>query len=374
MRGHIRERSPGRWAIVIDGRDVNGKRKRRWYSFAGTKRQAQLETARIIAEIQKGTAVEPSRLTVAQFLEQWLAHKKPQTALKTQERYASIVHPNISPAIGTVALTKLQPIMISAAYSAALTRLAPRTVCHVHRILKQALKQAVRWRLLPRNPCDDCDPPKLERREMRVWDVATITLALKLARPWCVYIPMVLAALCGLRRGEIAALRWRHVDLERGQLSVTESAEQTKAGVRYKPPKTGRGRTVAMPALVIAELRAHRLRQMQGLLRLGVRLTDDAFVCARQDGAAQQPQSITHAWDGFVASTKLPRIRFHDLRHSHATIMLVSNIHPKVVSERLGHSRVSLTLDTYSHMLPGMQEEAAAAIDAAFGTALDKPA
>ena len=205
---------------------------------------------------------------------------------------------------------------------------------------------------------------------MKVWDVATITLALKLARPWCVYIPMVLAALCGLRRGEIAALRWRHVDLERGQLSVTESAEQTKAGVRYKPPKTGRGRTVAMPALVIAELRAHRLRQIQDLLRLGVRLTDDAFVCARRDGAAQQPQSITHAWDDFVASTKLPRIRFHDLRHSHATIMLVSNIHPKVVSERLGHSRVSLTLDTYAHMLPGMQEEAAAAIDAAFGTAL----
>jgi hypothetical protein len=152
MKGHIRERSPGHWAVILDAQDAaTGRRKRRWHSFAGTKRQAQLECARLIAEIQKGTAVEPSRLTVAAFLEQWLAHKKPQTALKTQERYTSIVRANINPAIGTVALTKLQPIMISAAYSAALTRLAPRTVCHVHRILKQALKQAVRWRLLPRN-------------------------------------------------------------------------------------------------------------------------------------------------------------------------------------------------------------------------------
>jgi integrase len=119
---------------------------------------------------------------------------------------------NITPALGTVALSRLQPIQISAAYAAALTRLAPRTVHHMHRVLSQALKQAARWRLLPRNPCDDCDPPKVERKEMKVWDVATMATALELARPWRVHIPAVLAALCGLRRGEVAALRWRHVD------------------------------------------------------------------------------------------------------------------------------------------------------------------
>jgi integrase len=145
------------------------------------------------------------------------------------------------------------------------------------------------------------------------------------------------------------------------------------SGVRYKAPKTGKGRTVALPAMVVAELRAHRLHQAQALLKLGVRVTDDTFVCAREDGKPQQPNSIGHAWDRFLASTKLPRIRFHDLRHSHATAMLANNVHPKIVSERLGHSRVALTMDTYSHVIPGMQEEAAAAIDAAFGTALDKP-
>jgi len=373
MRGHIRERSPGHWAIILDMHDDMGKRKRRWHSFAGTKREAQKECARLITELEKGTATEPGRLTVAVFLERWLEYVKPHVAPKTVERYAGLVRANIIPAIGTIRLSKLQPITISAAYSAALAHLAPRTVQHMHRCLSQSLKQATRWRLLPRNPCDDCDLPRIERRDMKVWDVETISTALELARPWRVHIPVVLAALCGLRRGEIAALRWRHVDFDRAQLSVIESAEQTKAGgVRYKSPKNGKGRTVALPAIVVSELRAHRLRQAQDLLQLGVRLNDETFICAREDGEALQPNSIGHAWDRFLASTKLPRIRFHDLRHSHATIMLKSNIHPKIVSERLGHSRVALTMDNYSHVIPGMQEGAAAAIDAAFGTALDK--
>ncbi len=376
MKGHIRERSPGHWAIILDARDaVTGERRRRWHSFAGTKRQAQVHAAKLIAQLENGTAVEPSRLTVAAYLDRWLDHVKAQTSPKTHERYAGLVRANIKPALGAVVLTKLQPIQISAAYTTLLTRLSSRSVHHVHRVLSQALKQAVRWRLLPRNPADDVDAPKVERREMRVWDVATLATALELARARAssVYLPMTLAALCGLRRGEIAALRWRHLDLERAQLAVTESAEQTKAGVRYKAPKNGKGRTVALPAMVVTELRAHRLRQAQTLLKLGVRVTDDTFVCARADGEPQQPNSIGHAWDRFLASTKLPCIRFHDLRHSHATAMLASNVHPKIVSERLGHSRVALTMDTYSHVIPGMQEEAAAAIDAAFGMALDKP-
>lgn len=375
MRGHLRERSPGHWAIILDARDPKtGERKRRWRSFAGTKRQAQIECSRLIAELQNGAAVEPGKLTVAAYLARWLDHVRPQTSPKTHERYASFVRANIKPALGSMPLAKLAPMAISAAYAAALTRLAPRTVHHMHRVLSQALKQAVRWRLLPRNPCDDCDPPKVEPREMQVWDVATMTTALELARPWRVHIPVVLAALCGLRRGEIAALKWRHLDLDRAQMSVVESAEQTRSGVRCKAPKNGKGRTVALPAMVVAELRAHRLRQAEELLRLGVRLADGTFVCAREDGKPQQPNSIGHAWDRFLAgATELPRIRFHDLRHSHATVMLKSNVHPKIVSERLGHSRVALTMDTYSHVIPGMQEEAAAAIDAAFGAAVNKP-
>jgi integrase len=227
--------------------------------------------------------------------------------------------------------------------------------------------------MLPRNPCNDVDPPRVERPALTVWDVATMAEALERARSLRIFMPMLLAGMLGLRRGEIAALRWRHVDLDKSQVAIVESFEQTRLGVRIKAPKSGRGRKVALPARVVAELRAWRMKQAQELLRLGIRLNDNCFVCAGEDGQPIQPQSLTHAWHRFLVKTNLPRLRFHDLRHSHATHMLASGVHPKIASERLGHATVSLTLDTYSHVIPGMQEDAVARIDAAFAGAVGKP-
>jgi integrase len=239
MKGHIRERSPGRWAIILDVRDpVTGTRKRRWHSFKGTKRQAQIEAARLISELQNGTAVEPSRITVAQFLNEWLEHIEPQVAPRTHERYGEIVRTYLVPALGTTSLTKMQAMTISAAYAGMLSSgrrkgnggLSPRSVHHCHRILSQAFQQAVRWRMLSRNPCDDVDPPRIERRQLKVWDVATMADALERARSLRIFMPMLLAGMLGLRRGEIAALRWRHVDLDRAQVAIVESFEQTRLG------------------------------------------------------------------------------------------------------------------------------------------------
>ena len=381
MKGHLRERSPGHWAIVIDVRDPEtGKRKRRWHSFAGTKRQAQVECARLVAEIKTGMAVEPSRMTLAQFLERWLDYIKPQVAPRTHERYGEIVRTYLTPVLGTTLLTKLQAVAIGTAYAGMLSSgrrkgsggLSPRSVHHCHRILSQALQQAVRWRMLSRNPCDDVDPPRVERQTLNVWDVATMAEALECARSVRIFMPMLLAGMLGLRRGEIAALRWRHVNLDAAQVAVVESFEQTRQGIRLKAPKSGRGRKVALPVRVVAELRAWRTKQAQELLKLGIRLNDDCFVCAGEDGQPLQPQSLTHAWHRFLAGTKLPRLRFHDLRHSHATHMLASGVHPKIASERLGHASVGLTLDTYSHVIPGMQEDAVTRIDAAFAGAVSK--
>jgi integrase len=175
---------------------------------------------------------------------------------------------------------------------------------------------------------------------------------------------------------EIAALKWSSIDLDAGQLAVIESAEQTKAGVRYKPPKSGRSRTVALPATVIGELRAHRLRQAEELLRVGVRHSeDDDFVVAQGDGTPLRPHSLGQEWVRFLTRTPaLPRIRFHDLRHTHATHMLANGVHPKIASERLGHSKIGITLDLYSHVIPGMQEDAAARVDDALRAALQKRA
>jgi integrase len=186
------------------------------------------------------------------------------------------------------------------------------------------------------------------------------------------FMPVALAAMCGLRRGEIIALKWRNVDFDNVQIAVVESAEQTKTGVRYKEPKGGRARTVALSPTMIEELRAHRIVQAQELLRVGVRVSDDTFVIAQADGTPLQPRSLTHEWVRLIGKTALPRIRFHDLRHAHATHLLASGVHPKVASERLGHSKVGITLDLYSHVLPGMQADAANRVDAVLRAALHK--
>jgi integrase len=373
VKGHIRERSPGHWAIVIDVRDpTTGKRRRKWHGFAGTKRQAQVECARLISELNSGLYIEPAKITVAQFLARWLEDVKARVAAKTHERYGEIVRKNINPLLGTVVLTKLRPIQISDAYAKALSTgrrsgqggLAPSTVRYMHVILKAAMGQAVRWQVLARNPVDAVDPPKIERSAMTIYDLAQTADLIDATRGTRLTITVILAVLCGLRRGEIAALRWRNVNLDTGQLAVTESAEQTIAGVRYKKPKSGKGRTVALSARVVTELRAHRVQQAQELLKLGMPLTDDAFVVAQVDGRPLQPRSITHQWHLLLANNKaLPRIRFHDLRHAHATHMLASGVHPKIASERLGHSKVGITMDLYSHVMPGMQEDAAARVD-----------
>ena len=233
----------------------------------------------------------------------------------------------------------------------------------------------MRWQMLTRNPVDAVDPPKIERKAMNTYDLAQTADLIDATRGTRMTITVILAVFCGLRRGEIAALRWPNINLGAAQLAVTESAEQTNAGVRYKPPKTGKGRTVALSARVVNELRSHRVQQAQELLMLGIPLADDAFVVAQADGSPLQPRTITHQWQLLRANNKaLPRIRFHDLRHAHATHMLTSGVHPKIASERLGHSKVGITMDLYSHVMPGMQEDAAARVDAAFEIALKKRA
>jgi integrase len=382
MKGHIRQRSPGRWAIVVDIRDpATGRRRRKWHSFAGTKRQAQDECTRLLAELKAGSYVVPSKATFAQFLSRWLDDVRTRVSPKTYERYAQICHKNVGPLLGSIQLGKLRPEQISEAYAKALATgrvkgdggLSPRTVRQMHAIIKSSLAQAVIWGILARNPAAVVKGPKPSRVVMQTYDLDQTAEMIEAARGDRVFIPALLAVLCGMRRGEIAALRWRNIDLASAQLAVAESAEQTKAGVRYKEPKSGRGRTVALPASLVAELRAHRVAQAQELLLVGRRLDEGDFVIAQPDGSPLRPHSIGQEWVRFLqAHRHLPRIRFHDLRHAHATHLLASGVHPKVASERLGHSKVGITLDLYSHVLPNMQADAAAIVDGALTAALNK--
>src|SRR5262245_971085 len=254
--------------------------------------------------MKNGTSVDPSRMTVAAFLERWIEHMEGQVSPRSHERYAEIARKNIVPLLGGLGLTKLQPAHISQAYAKALTSgrrdgcggLSARTVTHMHRVLRQALQQAVGWQMLARNPADAVKPPKVERRQMHTLDADGTVELIEAARETSLFVPILLGVLCGLRRAEITALRWRHVDLDRGQLSVVASTEQMNGGTREKDTKSGKGRTVALSPMVVEELRAHRIEQAEGLFRFGVRLTDDHHVVAREDGQPLQPRSFTHAF------------------------------------------------------------------------------
>ncbi len=379
MKGHIRERSPGHWAIVIDVRDADGARKRRWHSFAGTKRQAQVECARLIAELQGGTAIDASRETVAAYLQRWLAHKRTRVSPRSHENYGEVIR-YLVPLIGSISVAKLRPTEIANAYSKALESgrrdgqggLSARSVHTLHRVLSQAMKQAVRWQMIARSPCDAVTPPRVERGPMKVLDAEAAIALMEAARGRAMFMPIMLGVFCGLRRGETAALKWCDVNLEAAQLSIVRSLEQTNSGVRFKPPKSGRGRAVALPALAVEELRHHRIRQAEDLLRLGVRQSDETHVCLQPNYEPWAPRNLSSAFIKFMIASGLPRVRLHDLRHSHATHLLAANVHPKVVQERLGHANIATTIDLYSHVMPGMQEDAANRVDAALRAALKK--
>jgi integrase len=382
VKGHIRERSPGHFGIVLEQRDpTSGKRKRKWHSFVGTKRQAQIECARLISEMNGGNYVEPSKVTVLQFLERWLKHIKPNVSPKTHERYTEIALKNIAPLIGAKLLLKLTTIEISDAYSKLLDSgrrdgrggLAPRTVHHAHRILFASLNQAERWKLIGRNPAallEKRDRPKIEKKAVRTIDAPATADVFEAGRKRRLFVPLVLAVFCGLRRGEITAIRWRAINLDRAQLAVLASTEQLDDGtIREKEAKSGRARTVAMPSLAVEELRRWRLGQAQELLRLGTRVDDDWLVVTQADGSALQPRSLTHVMSAFL---KEWGVTLKGLRHSHASHLLASNIHPKIVQERLGHSSIAITMDIYSHLMPNMQGDAADAVDGVLRAAINK--
>lgn len=379
MKGHIRERSPGKWAIVLDVPDPEtGARRRKWHSFSGTKRQAQEECARLVTALKHGGYTEPSKTTLAQFLDRWIEHEASSVSPKTLERYAELARKNIVPLLGGVTMAKLRAEAIDAAWTKALAcgrrdgkgGLAPRTVHHMRRVLIKALNQAVIWEIIPKNPAALSKPPKVERKAMTAYGAETTAQLLEALKATRIYVPALLAVMCGLRRGEVVALRWRNVDMDNRRMSIVETAEQTKSEVRQKETKTGRARVVDLSTSVVAELRRHRTTQAEEQLRLGIRPDDNAFVVAQLDGRPIQPNSLTHEWTRILATTDLERIRFHDLRHSHATQMLAAGVHPKVAQERLGHSTIAITLDIYSHVMPGMGADAAERVDAAVRSAV----
>jgi integrase len=383
MQGHIRQRSPGSWEVRYDfGTDpATGKRRIATATVRGDRKAAEKELRRLLRTVDDGSHVDPSHITVRQWLETWLETVRSETSPKTFERYGEICRNFLMPALGNISLIRLAPTQIQTAYNAwaiggrrdgKAGGLSPQTRRHMHRVLRTALARAVEQQLIARNPADVFKKrlPKVDRRELVTLTADQSARLLEALAHSRVYWPVLLALSTGMRRGEILALRWKNVDLENGTLRVVESLEQTKTQIRFKSPKSGRHRAITLPGYAVTELRRLKREQAEALLSLGVRQSGGTLVCCRGDGEPHQPLSLTYEFARFMRRLKdLPRVRFHDLRHSHATQLLASGVHPKIASERLGHASVGITLDLYSHVTDTMQGEAAAKLDSAMQAA-----
>ena len=377
MRGHIRQRSPGSWEITYElPQDGSDKRRQRTQTVRGTKRDAQQELTRLLREIDTGGFVEPNRLTIGEYLERWLAdYAKPNVGGKTYEVYRNHLRTQIIPPLGAIPLARLSPLDLQGLYARLRTEgrkdgrpggLSARTILHFHRILHKALDQAVKWRLVARNVCDAVEPPRPQQQESHVLDEEQTVRLLEAAKGTQLHLPILLACATGARRGELLALKWENVDLEAGVICIRQALEQTTGSLKFKTPKTTKSRrTVVLPRFAVEALTRHRGEQAQHRLLLGPAYQDSGLVIARPNGLPVRPDNFSTEFGAFLKQHDLPHVRFHDLRHGHASQLFKAGVHVKVVRERLGHSGVGITLDTYGHVLPGMQEEAAQRLDEA---------
>ncbi|RUW21998.1 MULTISPECIES: site-specific integrase [unclassified Mesorhizobium] len=385
MRGNITRRGKSSWRLKFDlGIDVaTGKRQTQFVTVRGTKKEAEAELSRRLNQVEEGSYVEKTAATVDEYCQHWLKAIAPSKAsAKTLERYREIVDQHIKPRLGATALQKLDGTKIDTFYGTLRTAgrrdgkggLSPQTVLHIHRLLSQILASAVKARKLRSSPMEAVQTtPKVRKEEIQVLDDKELAGLLKHLKGRSIYMPVMMAAATGMRRGEVLALRWKDIDLDRATLQVVQVVEETKAGISIKEPKTDRSRrTIALPAKMVSELRRHRKELAEHRLKLGMGKDEQDLVFPTWDGRIRTPRPFSKEFAREAELAGVPQVTFHGLRHTHITHLLRSGVPVHVVSARAGHANPSVTLNIYAHLLPGQQEGAAAVVDAALTAALQE--
>jgi integrase len=373
MKGNLRKRTEkGGWQITIwTGTKADGKPQRYYETVKGKKADAQRRLRELLTTIDSGIYTPPSHLTVAQLLQEWQeGYCKTHCCYRTLDVREYIARCHLIPAFGHIKLDNLQSRTIQAFYGKACETLSNRTVLHIHRILSQALKWAVRQGYIARNPAEMVDPPVPENRNMTTLSPDEVCLLLERAQGNTCYGVIYTAISTGLRRNEILGLHWRDVDLLMASISITQVLYKGKGRVIFKEPKTQKSRRrISITPKLACFLREHQQRQEQVSIEQGKTLAIDDLVFCHPDGNPLDPSTVTHSFGNIARSLGL-KVRFHDLRHSCASLMLREGVHPKIVSEMLGHSTIAITLDVYSHIMPGMQEAAAKSLNSVLPAAV----
>jgi integrase len=378
MSGHIRRRGTRSWELKFDiGTDpLTGRRRVRYVSFKGSKRKAEIELARLVSENAAGLGIDPSKATLSEFLDRWDRDWAASNVEgKTIERYRELIALYVKPHLGMVRIQKLRPVDLNELYAKLLREggkggraLAPRTVGHVHRLMHRALGHAATWGITSQNVASVVNPPKVAEAELTILDEDQIGAVLRHLHGRTLRPVVSFLLGTGCRRGEALALRWKDVDFDNGRVRIERSVEQTKkGGLRFKSPKTRNGRrNVSVSPWLLAELRAHRTRQQERCLSLGMgRAPTDSLVFALWDGSIRAPHWLTQKFALAMDALSID-CTLHALRHTHVSQLIAAGMDILTISRRLGHASAAITLRVYGHLFANTDARAAEIMEAAF--------
>lgn len=372
MRGHIAKKANRYYVVIDDGPDPGtGKRRRRWHPAGDNRRDAERLCASLVQRKHDGTYRPPERITLADYLlERWLPSKRTRVKPSTASAYEGIIRLHIALYIGRIPLQKLRPEDLDNLYVRLLADgkhtgngggLSAKSVRNVHATLQSALSEAARRGIVTHNVADIAAPPSISRtrRAMTVWNAQHLRTFLAAVADHDLYALFWLAASTGMRRGELAGLRWSDLDLDAARLIVQRQIVSVEYQTIETDVKTEASRrTINLDVGTVTVLRSHRRQQLERQMLTGNR-HDEGLVFATAAGTPTHPDLISKTFNRVVARLDVPRIRLHDLRHTHATLLLQGGVNPKVVTERLGHTNVAFTMSVYQHVIPGMQAAAA---------------
>ena len=374
MRGHITKKGNRYYAVIYEGIDPGtGKGRHRWHAAGSTRKEAERLVVELVKRHHDGEYRPPERITLGEYLERWLPTQKQPLAASTFSSYQRNIRLHVVPYIGAIPIQRLTPEDLDNLYAQLLSNgrrnkgggaLEPKTVRLVHAVIHKALADAHRKGSVARNVADLADPPKISthaRPKMKVWNADELRGFLKLVEGHDLYAAFYVKANTGMRRGELLGLTWRGIDFDNARLSVAQTVTAPDYRMVVSDVKSAHSlRTIDLDERTVAVLRSWRKQQLEAYMQTGVRTDDSGFVFARPDGDPLHPDYFSQTFERLLAKMDLPRIRLHDLRHTHATLLLKEGVPVKVVSERLGHSSVAFTMQVYQHVLPGMQADAAA--------------
>ena len=365
MRGNIRKRGKQSWQIKFEVGTANGKRQTRYVTVKGTRQDAQKELTRLLSASDGGSLPNRTKVTVAAYIDVWFASAHEQSP-KTLERYRQLAAKQIVPHLGAEQLQKLTAEQVQLWHGTLLNSgLARRTITHAHRLLALVLANAVKNATVARNVATVHKPPAPPDTEVAILTKEQVTAVRAALVGRSLYPIVELALATGMRRGELLGLQWGDVNLDASTVTVARSVEETRAGLRLKAPKTTKGtRTITVPGDTVAMLRAHKVKLLELRLVLGLgNIETSTPVFGTIEAELLSPNNLTRAWHRALNAAGLPKVTFHSLRHYHASVLISSGVDVLTVSRRLGHAKAAITLDVYSHVLPGSDAAAARAIE-----------